>query len=66
MKKFFLFETELGGGKELMFLCLLGMIWGERTKLFYYLAILGIDKIIIGYFKLAYANPRPYMISSAI
>ena len=41
-------------------------MWGSRSKYFYYLAIFAIDKLIIGYFKLVYAAPRPYMIDGSI
>jgi hypothetical protein len=65
-KKIFLTETELGGGKELLELVVIGLIWSHRSRALYYLMVMGIDKIIVGYYKLAYANPRPYMISDAI
>ena len=64
MKDFFLFETELGGGKELTAAAVFSLIWHDRARAMYYLTVLGLDKLLIGYFKLAYANPRPYMINS--
>ena len=41
-------------------------IFGSRNHFFYYLAILGIDKLIVSYFKLAYHDPRPYMVDPLI
>lgn len=41
-------------------------IFGTRQHFFYYMSILALDKIIISYFKLAYHDPRPYMILSTI
>jgi membrane-associated phospholipid phosphatase len=43
-----------------------GFLWCERSKFFYYLSVLSLDKLINAYFKLAYANPRPYMLKSDI
>jgi hypothetical protein len=53
----------LGGGKELSALAIIGLIWKDRPRGFYYIIIQSLDKAIEAYFKLAYANPRPYMIS---
>ena len=58
------FQTELGGGEEIAFLTLLSFIWCERERFFYYLTAFSFNKMINAYFKLAYAEPRPYMISS--
>jgi len=55
-----------GGGKEVLFAIFITFIWSSRSKFFYYLFIFGIDKIFLGYFKLVYANPRPYMIDTEI
>lgn len=34
---------------------------GSRKKSFYYLCIMALDKLIVNYFKLFLADPRPYM-----
>lgn len=41
-------------------------IFGTRHHSIYYLLILGLDKILISYLKLAYHDPRPYMVASWI
>ena len=62
----FLIETKLGGGVEIMATVGIAFILAPREKFFYYLAALTIDKLFIGYFKLAYHKPRPYMIHDGI
>jgi len=49
-----------------MMVCAICFLFGTRSKFFYFLSMLTLDKVIISYFKLAYAEPRPYMISSDI
>ena len=58
--------TSLGGGKELIACIVINFIWFPRSKCFYYLAIFSLDKLYISFFKLAYADPRPYMIDGSI
>lgn len=58
--------TELGGGYELLFVAALGFIFGRRSTFIYYIWFIGLDKIFVAYFKLAMANPRPYMIDASI
>ena len=62
LKDFLLVETAFGGGKELMLLTGICFLWLPREKFFYFLGVLSIDKLYVSYFKLAYADPRPYMI----
>ena len=45
---------------------IISFILGTRQHFFYYLAVLALDKVIISYFKLAYHDPRPYMIQPLI
>lgn len=44
----------------------ISFILGTRQHFFYYMAVLALDKVLISYFKLAYHDPRPYMILSTI
>ena len=66
LANFFKFQTKLGGGKEIMVLVGVGIIFASREKFFYYLGILSIDKLYVSYLKMAYASPRPYMIDRLI
>lgn len=59
---FFEFLTELGGGQELIECFIIFFIFGTRSKSFYFLAVFGLDKVQLNFYKLAYAQPRPYMI----
>jgi hypothetical protein len=63
---FWLFESELGGGTELVALVIISFVFCERPKFFYYLAVMGLDKCYVNFFKLAYHEPRPYMIEGDI
>jgi membrane-associated phospholipid phosphatase len=65
-RMFFLFLTQLGGGQELMEAFILFFIFGTRSKSFYYLAVFALDKVQVNMYKLAFAEPRPYMIASNI
>lgn len=65
-RAFFKFETSIGGGKELIALSSVGFIFCKRERFFYFFFMYGLYGIIVGYYKLAYANPRPYMISMNI
>jgi membrane-associated phospholipid phosphatase len=66
MKKVWKFESSLGGGKEQMVLIGVTFFWGRRSKLMYYLIFFALDKSYVNFFKLAYHDPRPYMINSNI
>ena len=63
---FWKFQTKLGGSKELVAAMVITFIVSSRPKFFYFLAVFGIDKFNVSYFKLAFAAPRPYMINSDI
>ena len=63
LRKFYMFQTDLGGGKELMITVGVTFLFGTRNHFFYYLAVLGLDKVIISYFKLSYHDPRPYIVA---
>ena len=58
--------TEMGGGHELLFVAAIAFLWGRRSTFMYYISFIALDKIIVAYFKLAMANPRPYMIDPLI
>ena len=49
-----------------MFLIGVTFIWGRRSKMMYYLVLFTLDKGYVNYFKIAYNEPRPYMINSNI
>ena len=44
-------------------LVVMTLIFGTRTKYFYYCVAFTLDKSIIGIFKLIYHDPRPFMAS---
>ena len=56
----------MGGGHELCFVAAVAFLWGRRSTFMYYISFIALDKIIVAYFKLAMANPRPYMIDPLI
>lgn len=62
----FRFLTEFGGGLELFDAWVICLFFGTRSKSFYYLAMVALDKTVVNYLKLAMAQPRPYMINSKI
>lgn len=64
--KFFEVQTRLGGGNELVFIVAVSFFFASRSKFFYYLAMFAFDKGLLNFYKLAYAEPRPYMIDSLI
>jgi len=66
MKKVWKLESALGGGKEIMVFIGVTFFWGRRSKLMYYLIFFALDKSCVNYFKLAYHDPRPYMINPNI
>lgn len=59
-------HSEFGGGKEIGALLVISMLFAPREKFFYFLTAWTLDKLYIGYFKLAYADPRPYMVNGDI
>lgn len=59
-------QTEMSAGKEMLAAIYLSFIWGTRPKFFYFMTMLTLDKLYISYFKLAYGEPRPYMIDGDI
>ena len=58
--------SKLGGGKEIGVLVFSALLLAPREKYFYYLLAWALDKLYIGYFKLAYGDPRPYMVNGEI
>jgi membrane-associated phospholipid phosphatase len=64
--KFWNVYTQFGGGKELVAACLIVWFFGSRSKFFYYLAVFGLDKTIVNFYKLLLHQPRPYMIDKNI
>lgn len=60
------FQSSFGGGNELLVLSIASFIWCERERYFYFLVTLSLNKMIGAYFKLAYADPRPYMMTKDI
>lgn len=50
-----------GGGKEIGVMLLFSFLFAPREKFFYYLCAFTLDKLYVGYYKLSYADPRPYM-----
>jgi hypothetical protein len=65
-QKFFLIETNMGGGKELIALSFYGFLLKDRPKAIYYWAVFTLEKLFSNFYKLAYADPRPYMIDKDI
>lgn len=53
--------SDLGGSKEILILMGVGFLLCTREKYFYFLLIYMLDKMQIGYLKLAFHDPRPYM-----
>lgn len=66
MRRFWLFQTRLGGGKELKFLTVFGLIFCNRSRALYYLAVITIYEFFLGEFKMLYHDPRPYMVETSI
>lgn len=66
MTEFWKFQTSLGGGKEITAVMIIYLFLKSRSHFFYFLAIWGLKELLISYMKLAYADPRPYMISPTI
>lgn len=65
-RKFWLFETNLGGGKEIYMLMLVGFLFCSRSRFLYYTIVFLVNQFFIQFFKLAYHDPRPYMINGKI
>ena len=58
--------TGCGGGRELDLLLLVAFVWFERSRFLYFCCVRTLDGLIVNFFKLSYAEPRPYMIESSI
>lgn len=65
MKKFWFILTEMGGAKETGAAVAISF-FGLRPRFFYYLCILSMIVMMISYMKIAYHEPRPYMIEPGI
>jgi len=50
----------IGGGWFNVAVCFLTLVWGRRSKFFYYLAVLCLDQGLTGLLRLAYHQPRPF------
>jgi membrane-associated phospholipid phosphatase len=58
--------SDLGGSKEILVLLGVGFLLCTREKYFYFLSVYCLDKMQIGYLKLAFHDPRPYMAQGLI
>ena len=58
--------SSLGGGNELMVLCIITFFFGRRPKFFYYMLAFTLEKGQNSLLKIYYHQPRPYMASSTI
>ena len=58
--------SKAGGGAESLICLVFSFLFAPREKYFYYLSMFTLDKLYVGYFKLAYAEPRPYMVTEDI
>ena len=58
--------SDMGGGKEIFMFYLFNFFYCSREKFFYALLLNVLVTVNAGYMKLAYANPRPYMIDGEI
>lgn len=65
MKKVWFIITEMGGAKEIGFVVFISF-FGPRPRFFYYLSILTLITGMVSYMKIAYHQPRPYMIEPGI
>lgn len=65
-RKFWGFITSLGGGKEIYALLIIFFFFASRSRFMYFIFVFVINQFFIQYFKLAYHDPRPYMLSSDI
>ena len=63
---FFKIQTTFGGGNELTAISVIAFIFMTRSKCLYYMAAFTLDKTFLNFYKLAFADPRPYMIDSNI
>jgi membrane-associated phospholipid phosphatase len=61
MLKFLETISDFGGGSELLALFIITFLVGSRPKAMYFMTTLAIDKVLIGFLKLAYKEPRPYL-----
>ena len=63
---FISFYTDLGGGKEIGAWCFLVLLFCKRERFFYALFVNFSVAGIIGYLKMAYAEPRPFWMTPEI
>ncbi len=52
----------MGGGIEIVTLCIITLLFGRRPKFFYYLTSFTFDKGLIGMLKIYFKEPRPFYI----
>ena len=60
------FVTKFGGGNEIAITCGISFLFWSRSRTFYYLALFGLEKMIMAYLKLILNDPRPYMADSEL
>lgn len=65
-KKYWKFQTKLGGGLELFLTTIFSLLMMKRERFFYFNFVLALYMGIMCYFKLVYADPRPFMITDKI
>jgi len=58
--------AHISGGVENIVLTFVALLFGTRTKFFYYCIAFTCDKCIISLFKMIYHHPRPFMESRAV
>ena len=56
----------MGGSKEFLGLVAVSFVFGTRSKCFYYIVCMMMDKVVNAYMKLVYHQPRPFMIDREI
>lgn len=66
MIQFFKVLTDFGGSNEFLLLVAVSFIFGTRSKCFYYLVCMMVDRVVNAYMKLVYHQPRPFMIDKEI
>ena len=65
-RSFFLILAQLGAGTLYFVAFLIVFNWGSRSRAFYYLILLSSCLFTMNITKLAYHEPRPYMVDDAI
>ena len=63
MRKIWKIHSQVGGGLELVVVGIVSFMFCSRAKFFYFLTMFTIDKAVVSYIKLAYMQPRPYMVN---